>query len=205
MFSKFNQSGSASLCFGKRAEESFSVCYSLYTRYSGSISSGSASDKLIFLETLKSFHCFTFINDNDSTVNVDEIQFLEGTCANDFTSIDKNYYVVTEDPILSTNCKVEQFLREHHDTLAYYGTYFLQSVAIVLFIQLCFICYSEVLLSLLISLVVQRHEDRSRQCADRAESEREQLHFGEPASQTRRFDRESSVPRSFALAARRNR
>ena len=144
MFSKLNPIGSTSLCFGERAEESFSVRYSVFTRYSESISSGSASDKLIFLETLKSFRCFKFINENDSAVDVDAIQLLDGRCANDFSSIEKNYYVVTEDPILSTNCKVEQFLREHHDTLAYYGVYFLQSVAIVLFIQLCFTCYSEV-------------------------------------------------------------
>ena len=138
-------------------------------------------------------------------VDVDTIQLLEGRCANDFTSIEKNYYVTTDDPILSTNCKVEKFLREHHDTIAYYGVYFLQSVAIVLFIQLCFTCYSEVFLSLAISFAVQRHEDRSRQRPDRAESQREQLHSGEQASSLHRFHWKSPIPGSLALVARRNR
>lgn len=205
MFPKLNQASSISLCFWKRAQRAFSVCFSVLSWFSKSISSGSAGDKLIFLETLKSFRCFTFINENDSVVDVDTIQLLEGRCANDFTSIEKNYYVTTDDPILSTNCKVEKFLREHHDTIAYYGVYFLQSVAIVLFIQLCFTCYSEVFLSLSISFAVQRHEDRSRQRPDRAESQREQFHSGEQASSLHRFHWKSPIPGSLALAARRNR
>lgn len=111
---------------------------------SESISTGSAEDKLIFLETLKSFRCFKFINENDLSADLSAIQLLEGNCGTDFSSIDENYYAVTEDPILSTECKLEQFLQEHHDTIRYYGVYFLQSVSIVLFIQFCVLCYSEV-------------------------------------------------------------
>lgn len=144
MFPKLNQTRFAPVCFWKRAEKAFCVFYWFFTWCSDSISSGSSSDKLIFLESLKSFRCFKFINEDDLNIDVDAIQLLEGQCANDFTSIEENYYTTTENPIFTTQCIISQFLQEHHESIAYYGAYFLQSVFIVFFIQLCIISYNEV-------------------------------------------------------------
>lgn len=107
--------------------------------------SPSSSGYPIFLEVLKTFPCYSF---NDPLLHSKEP--IHGTSLSILTECTSNaensYFILTDDPILSYECRLNKFIQDHRSDLDFYIYRLMGSFLLTMFLTLVIMSGFEVCL-----------------------------------------------------------
>ena len=98
----------------------------------------------IFEDVLKTIPCYSFVRSNVGLLSSNSNSPLEFKQKCDFSDINNQYFMISEDPIISRQCRVYQYLDSHNDVIRFYGNRIVGRLLIVTLIYVMILMVKEV-------------------------------------------------------------